>query len=73
MPTDSELSPDDITARIGRARALIQEVRDETSIPVVASAAHQADMYCHRITWELGAEAGPTPELEERIEPEVPR
>lgn len=67
MTTDDGLSPEETADRIRRARALIQEVRDEAGIPVVAHATHQADVYCHRAMWELGAEAGTTPELEEPV------
>lgn len=66
MP-NGDMSPAEIADRIERARALIQEVRDEAPIPVVAHAAHQADVYCHRIAWEVGEEAGTTPELEEPV------
>lgn len=69
MPVDDDLTPEEIADRIERARAFIQEVRDDASIPVVAHAAHQADMYCHRIAWEVATESGTTPELEERIAP----
>lgn len=68
MPTDGGMTPSEIVDRVDRARALIQEVRDEAGFPVVAHAAHQADMYCHRITWEMAAESGTTPEIEEPVE-----
>ena len=67
MSADDSLSRAEVTDRIERARALIQEVRDESAIPVVAHSAHQADIYCHRLMWELGEESANTPELEERI------
>jgi hypothetical protein len=72
MSTDDSLPPEEITARIARARALIQEVRDESAVPSVATSAHQADILCHRIMWELGAESATTPELEEPIERDTP-
>lgn len=65
MPVDDKLSHAEITDRITRARALIQEVRDESEIPVVAHSAHLADIQCHRLMWELGEESATTPELEE--------
>lgn len=68
MPADDSMSPEEISERISRARALIQEVRDESAVPVVATSAYQADIFCHRIMWEVGAESGTTPELEERID-----
>jgi hypothetical protein len=68
MSADEGLTHAEIIDRIDRARSLIQEVRDDAAIPVVAHSAHQADMYCHRLMWELGAESANTPELEETIE-----
>lgn len=70
MPADDGLTPEEIAERVERARSLIQEVRDDAPIPVVAHAAHQADMYCHRIMWEVAAESGSTPELEAPVERE---
>ena len=70
MPTDDTLTRAEVTDRIARARSLIQEVRDGSDTPVVAHSAHQADVYCHRLMWELGAETAITPELEEPIDPE---
>ncbi|WP_435064408.1 hypothetical protein [Halobaculum sp. EA56] len=70
MSAEDGLSRAEITDRIARARSLIQEVRDEAPIPVVAHSAHQADMYCHRLMWELGEETANTPELEEPVDPE---
>lgn len=46
-------------------RALLAEIRDNSDVPTVAHAAHQADVYCHGILWELGAEEAMTPELTE--------
>jgi hypothetical protein len=66
MSPDDSLTREEVSDRISRARALIQEVRDESAVPVVATSAHQADLFCHRIMWEVGAESGTTPELEER-------
>lgn len=68
MSSDDSLSRAEISDRISRARALIQEVRDDAAVPVVAHSAHLADVHCHRLMWELGEESGTTPELEERIE-----
>lgn len=67
MSANDSLSPEEISERISRARALIQEVRDESALPVVATSAYQADLFLHRIMWEVGSESGTTPELEERI------
>jgi hypothetical protein len=72
MPSDERLTRQQVTRRIARARSLIQEVRDNAEIPVVAHSAHQADVYCHRLMWELGAETANTPELEDPIDPEAP-
>lgn len=68
MSSEDGLSPEQTAEHVRLARARLQAVRDESSIPVIAHAAHQADLYCHRILWELGVEDGTTPELEERIE-----
>lgn len=68
MSGDDSMTNAEITERISRARSLIQEVRDDTEVPSVATSAHQADVLCHRIMWEMGAESGTTPELEEPIE-----
>lgn len=68
--SDDSLSTAEITDRISRARALIQEVRDESTVPTVASSAYQADILCHRIMYEMGAESASTPELEESLEVE---
>lgn len=73
MATNDDLTREEIADRIARARALIQEVRDDAGVPVVAGAAHQADVYCHRIMWELGEETGTTPELEEPVGEPVDR
>ncbi|QLG63896.1 hypothetical protein [Halorarum salinum] len=70
MSRDDSMTRAEISDRISRARSLIQEVRDDAAIPVVATSAHQADVLCHRIMWEMGAESGTTPELEEPIERE---
>lgn len=67
MADAEPLSRDEVVDRLERARALIQEIRDGAPYPVVAHAAHQADMYCHRAAWELGVESGTTPELEEPV------
>lgn len=69
MPPDDALSRAEITDRITRARALIQEVRDEADVPVVAHSAHIADIHCHRLMWELGAESATTPEIEDPADP----
>ena len=68
MTTDDPLTRAEVTDRIERARSLIQEVRDNSDVPVVAHSAHQADVYCHRLMWELGAETATTPELEEPVD-----
>lgn len=68
MSGDDSMTHAEISNRISRARSLIQEVRDDAAIPVVATSAHQADILCHRIMWEMGSESGTTPELEEPIE-----
>lgn len=64
---NTDLEVDDILNHVVEARRLLQQVRDESRIPAIARAAHQADLYCFSILWELGAENETTPELGERI------
>ncbi|MFC6766879.1 hypothetical protein [Natrinema soli] len=45
------------------AREILSKIQDECDIPSVAHSAYQADVYCHGILWELGAEEAYTPEL----------
>lgn len=51
--------------RISRARALLREVRDRSDVPAIAHTAHQADLLCHGMLWEFGAEDATAPEHEE--------
>lgn len=53
----------EVIEQTNEVRALLAELRDECDIPSVAHSAHQADVYCHGILWELGAEDATTPEL----------
>jgi hypothetical protein len=55
---------DRIIERTEEVRQEIAIIRDECEIPSIAHAAHQADVYCHGILWELGAEEATTPELD---------
>lgn len=57
------MDEDHIITRTREVRKLLAELRDESDIPSVGHAAHQADVYCHGILWELGAEDATTPEL----------
>lgn len=52
-----------IIERTNEAREILAELRDECDVPSVAHSAHQADVYCHGILWEMGAEDAFTPEL----------
>lgn len=53
----------EVVEQTREVRELLAELRDECEIPSIAHSAHQADVYCHGILWELGAEEATTPEL----------
>jgi hypothetical protein len=53
----------EVVDKTNEVRELLAELRDECDIPSIAHSAHQADVYCHGILWELGAEDATTPEL----------
>ncbi|MXR19337.1 hypothetical protein [Halobacterium bonnevillei] len=53
----------EVVEKTNEVRELLAELRDECDIPSIAHSAHQADVYCHGILWELGAEDATTPEL----------
>lgn len=57
---------EEVAEDVQEARRLLQKVHGMSDIPVVSHAAFQADMYCHRMMWELGEEEATTPELDER-------
>jgi hypothetical protein len=57
------MDEDEIIEQASEARDILMELRDECEIPSIAHSAHQADVYCHGILWELGAEDAFTPEL----------
>ena len=57
------MNEDAIIEQTNEARELLAELRDECDIPTIAHSAHQADVYCYSILWELGAEDATTPEL----------
>lgn len=46
-------------------RETLHRIAAETDSPAVAHAAHQADVHCHSLLWELGAETATTPELDD--------
>lgn len=57
---------DAVIHRTREVRRTLQHIAAETDSPAVAHAAHQADVHCHSLLWELGAETATTPELDDR-------
>lgn len=56
----------ELAEEVKEIRKRLQAIHAESGTPVVSHAAYQADIYCHRILWEIGAEDASSPALTER-------